>query len=180
MTPDSGNGGSGTGGPRGGGPDATLHALVMTAFIFASLLCPERAGAQGTRSDYERALGLREATANKVYRDRVRPQWFAGNTRFWYRNDLRDGKREFILVDAEAGTRQPAFDHERLAAALAAATGQEVSADQLSIDRLTFDEGGTFVAFSYNNKSWTCDLDSYEIEATTRDEQADSALEPLR
>jgi len=163
-----------------GGAGPTLRAVAVTVFVFASLLCVEGAGAQGTRSDYERALGLREATANRVYKDRVRPHWFADNTRFWYRNELRDGKREFILVDAEAGARRPAFDHDRLAAALARAAGKEVSADRLPIDRLTIDEAGASVTFSHENKWWKCDLSSYEIEATSRDERASSSLQPLR
>src|SRR5947208_16505896 len=53
----------------------------------------------------------------RVYKDRVEPHWFAGDTRFWYRNDLPRGRREFVLVDAAKGTREPAFDRERLARA---------------------------------------------------------------
>src|SRR5690348_11331185 len=56
--------------------------------------------------------------SGQVYKARIAPHWFHHDTRFWYRNDLRGGAREFILVDAERGTRLPAFDHQRLAAAL--------------------------------------------------------------
>jgi len=137
-------------------------------------------GAQGTRSDYERAMKLRETTANKVVRDRVTPHWLEGNSRFWYRNDLADGRREFVLVDAEAGRRQPAFDHQRLAAALVKATDQEVRADRLAIDRLIYDESGAMLTFSHEGKWWQCDLDSYQIEATDRDERAISSLPAYR
>src|ERR1044071_4689590 len=51
-----------------------------------------------------------------VYKSQIAPHWFQNNTRFWYRNDLRGGAKEFILVDAEKGARQPAFNHEKLAA----------------------------------------------------------------
>src|SRR4051812_24266481 len=47
-----------------------------------------------------------------VYKAQITPHWFQNNTRFWYRNDLRDGAKEFILIDAEKGTRQPAFNHQ--------------------------------------------------------------------
>ena len=50
----------------------------------------ENANGQGTRADYERAFGLREATANKVFKQQVRPNWSSDNTRFWYRNDLAE------------------------------------------------------------------------------------------
>ena len=53
-----------------------------------------------------------------VFKARVTPHWFHQNNRFWYRNDLGGGKREFIVVNAEDGTREPAFDHQKLAAAL--------------------------------------------------------------
>ncbi len=133
-------------------------------------------GAQGTRSDYERAMKLRETTANKVFKDRVTPHWLEGNTRFWYRNDLADGKREYILVDAEAGSRQPAFDHDRLAAGLAKATGKELLADELVIDRMIFDTSGAEFEFSHDGKWWRCDLDTYEVEASSRDEPANASL----
>src|SRR5689334_16912949 len=49
-----------------------------------------------------------------VFKMRITPHWFDGNHRFWYRNDLPGGAKEFILVDAAGGTRRPAFDHARL------------------------------------------------------------------
>ncbi len=136
--------------------------------------------AQGSRSDYERAMSLRETIANKVFKDRVTPKWLEGNTRFWYRNDLGDGEREFVLVDAEAGTREPAFDHERLAAGLARATEQEIQASKLAIDRLVFDPSGSSLTFSHDGKWWTCDLESYEIQSVSRDERATTSLRPFR
>ncbi|MCH8218744.1 MAG: hypothetical protein IH892_18455, partial [Planctomycetes bacterium] len=39
----------------------------------------------------------------EVYKTTLRPHWFADNTRFWYRNDLSEGAREFILVETEQG-----------------------------------------------------------------------------
>src|SRR5689334_5281327 len=50
-----------------------------------------------------------------VFKAEITPHWFANNTRFWYRNDLRGGAKEFILVDAEKGQRDVAFDHKKLA-----------------------------------------------------------------
>jgi hypothetical protein len=61
------------------------------------------------------ALRAQTNPAPRIYRDKIEPHWFAGNQRFWYRNDLRDGAREFIVVDAERGKRAPAFDHAAVA-----------------------------------------------------------------
>ena len=40
-----------------------------------------------------------------VFKMRIAPHWFDENNRFWYRNDLPGGAKEFILVDAKEGTR---------------------------------------------------------------------------
>ncbi|OHB77631.1 MAG: peptidase S9 [Planctomycetes bacterium RBG_16_55_9] len=144
------------------------------------LLAPQTAVAQGTLSDYQRALNLSETISNKVFKDRVSPHWFGNNTRFWYRNDLAEGKREFLIVDAENGIRKPAFDHERLASALSKAADQEIQAEKLALDRLTFDESGSSITFSHKDPLWKCDLSSYEIEATSRDVSPSSSLQPLR
>src|SRR4051812_23802270 len=75
-----------------------------------------------------------------VYRAEIEPHWFDNNTRFWYRNDLRGGAKEFILVDANKGTRGPAFDHKKLAAALSKAAGKEYLAEKLPFDHIEFVE----------------------------------------
>ncbi len=52
---------------------------------------------------------LRPAMKNLL----VEPVWFAGGRRFWYRRDGVAGS-EYVIVDAETGTKYPAFDHARL------------------------------------------------------------------
>ena len=43
-------------------------------------------------------------SAGRIYRDRVEPHWFAGasgeTNQFWYRVNLPDNGREFIMVSA--------------------------------------------------------------------------------
>jgi len=157
-----------------------LKSYIRKIIFFALILSAQHSFAQGTRSDYERAMNLQKTTADKVFRDRVTPHWMKDNKRFWYRNDLPENKREFIFVDAEKGVRQRAFDHERLAKFLAKVTNQEAEAEKLAIDHLIFDENGSTLTFSFNGNWWKCDLNSYKIEATSRDETPASSLEPLR
>src|SRR4051794_36367496 len=90
----------------------------------AALALPRAGSAQGTRADYERADALRGRTAGRVFQTRVEPHWFGGNDRFWYRNDLAAGAREFLVIDAVAASRRPAFDHAALAEALARVLGR--------------------------------------------------------
>ncbi|HET7626374.1 MAG TPA: DPP IV N-terminal domain-containing protein [Verrucomicrobiae bacterium] len=102
-----------------------------------------------------------------VYKARITPHWFTNNTEFWYRNDLRDGAKEFILVDAEKGTREPAFDHAKLAAALSKASGQDFKADKLPFSDIEFVDDGKAIQFDAADKKWKCDLVSYKCTALT-------------
>src|SRR5215470_2861541 len=78
-----------------------------------------------TASDYQRAEKfMTYNTAPLVYRSGVRPAWLP-DERFWYRITTAEGA-EFILVDPAKGTRAPAFDHVKLAAALATASGRTI------------------------------------------------------
>jgi len=147
----------------GRGRRVAVHGLFV-------LLCfSSTALAQGTRADYERANNLRRLTDNKVFKSQVKPHWFTNNTRFWYRNDLAGGRREFVLVDAEKGIREPAFDHQRLAAALAKATSKKIEPDRLSIEPLEFAGQESFV-FEAEGKRWSCDLRVYEVREEKKGE----------
>jgi len=83
------------------------------------------------------------AEAQRVYRDRVQPKWFGDQSQFWYRNDLPDAKREFIVVDANKGARAPAFDHAAVATGLAELLKRDVSGEQLPVNEIEFSEDGT-------------------------------------
>jgi dipeptidyl aminopeptidase/acylaminoacyl peptidase len=107
---------------------------------------------------------MQRLTGNKVFKARVRPQWSPDNNRFWYRNDLADGRREFVLVDAAAGKKEPAFDHERLAAAMAKVTGKTAQADRLPVETLAFRDTGLTAVLRGEGKKWQCDLQTYELK----------------
>ncbi|MCA9146993.1 MAG: hypothetical protein H6823_05160 [Planctomycetaceae bacterium] len=113
------------------------HLLLSLLFILPSAV----ARSQGTQSDYERADNLRAMTSGKVFKDEVEPHWFDKNRRFWYRNALPEDKLEFVFVDAKAGTRELAFDHERLAQSLAEAAEREVRGERLPFETIEFTEG---------------------------------------
>jgi dipeptidyl aminopeptidase/acylaminoacyl peptidase len=97
-----------------------------------------------------------------VYKSQITTHWFAGNTRFWYRNELRGGRSEFVLVDADKATRTAAFDHEKLAAALSKAAAGRYQADRLPFDFIEFVEDGKAIRFGVENAGWQCDLSTYE------------------
>ena len=101
-----------------------------------------------------------------VYRDRVEPHWFAENSRFWYRNELPGNASEFVVVDAEKGIRDAAFDHERVATSLGTALSRAVTADHLPIDQLDFEAADGGVMLTVAGKQWRLDPKSYAITPT--------------
>src|SRR5437867_1046103 len=95
----------------------------------------------------------------RVYKDQVVPHWFANNTRFWYRNDLRGGAKEFIVVDAERGTRGRAFDHETVAKRI----GEGVEPTRLPINELRFSDDAQKVTLVGPDKSWELNVTTGEL-----------------
>ena len=92
-----------------------LITLALLLFIPAGLL------AQGTRADYERADQLRLKVEKLVFNMGANPNWIGETSSFWYKVNTRKGKK-FILIDAEKRKQSPAFDQQRLAAALSTAS----------------------------------------------------------
>ncbi len=129
------------------------------------------ASAQGTRAGYERAKSLQQRMQGKVTKAWINPHWYAHGTRFWYRNDLANAEREFIRVDAVRGVREPAFDHGKLAAGLAKASGKPADAKKLPIESLAFDETTQAVRFTAFEKHWHCNLGTYEVREQGKDEK---------
>ena len=77
-------------------------------------------GRQLTTEDYARAEKFMGYHVNPlVYHGVARPTWMEDG-RFWYRDNGPDGVT-FMVVDPAKGTKAPAFDQTKLAAALTAA-----------------------------------------------------------
>lgn len=117
--------------------------------------------------------------APNVYRDKVEPHWFAGNSKFWYRVEVSRDRSQFILVDPAQATRIPAFDHDRLASALTAETGKIVRGDQLPFDWIQFSDDAKTVWLRGNDQAWKCDLATFQIEKADPDKiQKPATTEP--
>ena len=136
--------------------------LIVLGLLLATCAAPPARG-QGSKADYERAEGLREATRDKVFKTSVRPHWLTGGQRFWYRNDLPDKVREFILVDAAKGERRPAFDHARLAEALGKVLGKPQQASHPLFEQIVFAEDGA-IHFEVEGKAWRFDPATDEVK----------------
>jgi dipeptidyl aminopeptidase/acylaminoacyl peptidase len=149
---------------------------LLTAEMFGAPELGARAGESWERPGPEELSPQTPRRARErsplVYKSEIVPHWFHRNTRFWYRNDLREGTKEFVVVDAEKGERQPAFDHSRLAEALTRATGEAVNAAKLPFPEIAFAEDGDALIVKWEAQSWKCDLRSYACVKLTEEAAA--------
>ena len=112
--------------------------MRRVAVLLAVLSSVGTVRAQGTKADYERAARLGTELPDGIRDLPGPPQWIDGGPRFWYGVRRKDGY-EYIAVDPILNTKAPAFDAKKLAAALAAGSGEKVEATELPIDRLRLD-----------------------------------------
>ena len=150
-------------------------AILVTAFV---ALIPAAAQERGgvaqralTAADYARAEKFMSYnTTPLVFGTSVRPIWLP-DERFWYRNTTEKGS-EFVLVDPAKGTRAPAFDHARVAAALSAATGTNYEAGKLPFTEFEFSANRAEISFNVGNRRWTCGVEGDKCTATERAAEA--------
>ena len=71
--------------------------------------------------------GLRGQSQGLVVNLAGNPNWIGDTDHFWYTNAVKGGT-QFILVDAVAGAKKPAFDQQKLAVAISAVTGHQYTA----------------------------------------------------
>ncbi|CAN5723522.1 S9 family peptidase [soil metagenome] len=131
-------------------PIAAQHATALTA------------------ADYQRAEGLlSQNLASRLYRADVNPNW-GGDDRFWYRTRVPGGF-EFIDVNPARGTREPAFDHAAVAAAISRATGGSHEARRLPFTGFEWAEGRSAIDIVVEGTGWRCDIVGENCSIRDRD-----------
>ena len=134
--------------------------------------------AQGTLADYQRAHDLRTKSRDLVVNTPGPATWINNTDHFWYPKTVKGGT-EFVLVDADAGAKKPAFDQTRLAAAISTAVGKPYTALKLPFGPvqgrggrpnpatvgttapLTFLDNETAIQFGVEGSLYKCSLSDY-------------------
>jgi len=135
-----------------------MAVLVLTAFILSAM--PALLLAQGQPQDYERATGLREKLMPLAVDMVQTSRWIGKTHRFWYRKSTEQGSA-FFVVDADTRTKNTAFDHEKLAAALAEVLKEEVKPYDLPLRSIQFAEDEKSIEFTVGRSEYTCSLETY-------------------
>jgi dipeptidyl aminopeptidase/acylaminoacyl peptidase len=157
-----------------------LITILLPVFLAGTVQAQQTAL---TANDYQRAESFLTANTQK-YIDHVagKPTWLSGD-RFWYRTLTAQGS-EFVLVNAVKGSKAPAFNHEKLAQALSAASGKSYTASMLPFQSFTFSPDEKSILFSADGKSWKCDLKTYQVsqdgtsKAKTEEETRSELMSP--
>lgn len=130
-----------------------LDSLFM--LLFSPIFLP----AQISTSDYMQAEKFLQANLGKhIYNSWVEPSWQEGGCNFVYSVNTRKGK-EFFRVDAQARTKVPAFDQEKLALLLADSLKKVVKPYELPISKCTI-TGKNEVAFMAGERQWVYRTDT--------------------
>ena len=149
---------------------------ILTLVLALAAIDPavaQNPGIMLTADDYAAAERLLAThTRPLVVHDDVQANWISDD-RMWYRNTIIGGA-EFVLVDARTGTRRRAFDHNRLASAITAASGDTVDALSLPFNTFELGDDGRSITFSTRRGSYDCGIRRYTCTFTERTNQRDS------
>ena len=141
---------------------------IWFIFITCSFSLLSSAQEALTDKDYAKAENqLGYNTQKFVDRGNVTPNWLPGD-KFWYRVLTPNGS-EFIMVDPAKGTKTAAFDHDKLAKAISAATGRSYTASMLPFQTLSYSTDGKVISFNAERKQWKYDLQSGTVTSDSTD-----------
>ncbi|MGE5361277.1 MAG: DPP IV N-terminal domain-containing protein, partial [Bacteroidales bacterium] len=122
---------------------ATLVVLVVACAVLAPVSAQQASTPRVlTADDYRQAEKFMSYNVGSlVLHAGVRPAWLPDG-RFWYRDVLEKAGAQFVLVDPVKGTRAPAFDHAKIAAALSAAAAATYDATHLPFTSFEYSADG--------------------------------------
>ena len=155
--------------PRYSTAAAAIGLITITSVLYA----------QGTLPDYQRAHDLRVKVRDLVVNTPGAVTWIGDSEHFWYPKSVKGGT-EFVLVDADAGSKRAAFDQDKLAAAISSVIGRPYTGLKLpfapmqgrpggrpaqealgTTAPLTFLDGERSIQFGIDGSLYKCTLSDY-------------------
>jgi len=153
---------------------------ILSAVSLLSLAALAQQGRQYTIEDYAAAEKFMAYNVNPLaYAGQVRPDWIPDDNPFWYKAADESGV-VYTLVDPAKGAKTPAFDQEKLASALKAASENKIKEDAKhlkigAILSLTPSE----TTLTYANIDYRCQLPAYTCARLTPPETPGKKSEPV-
>jgi dipeptidyl-peptidase 4 len=151
-------------------PFAATAALML-------FIAPLHAQTRLTADDYSRAEQFLGYNTNRlVLHLAAQPTWVSDD-RFWYRTTTENGT-EFFQVDPATGTRTPAFDQAKVAAALSSAARSTYSAYRLPFSQFEFSSDRKSISFNAGGSQWTCDVAGTRCDSKERSQGPPFVVSP--
>jgi dipeptidyl aminopeptidase/acylaminoacyl peptidase len=135
-----------------------FRCLLLLAALDAAAQSPPAL----TTADYARAEKFMGYNTEPLVYHAVRPAW-TGDERVWYRDTDADGTR-FVLFDPAKLTKEPAFDHAKLAEALSTAAGKNYAPNKLPFRDIELSADGASVSFGVSGQRFRCDRQGNQCE----------------
>ncbi|MDE1155496.1 MAG: prolyl oligopeptidase family serine peptidase [Acidobacteriaceae bacterium] len=136
-----------------------IAAYVLLTTMSATVA----ASAAVTKEDYARAADLSKKYRGLTLQMPTEAHWVENQHELLY-GERDKGKLTFYLYDADTGKTTPAFDQQKLAAAISAVTHNDVSADDLPLRQFELNQQHTQLSFNIGYDPWRCDLSQYTCE----------------
>jgi dipeptidyl aminopeptidase/acylaminoacyl peptidase len=150
------------------------HTLCRRILPLLLLSLPYLLQAQGTSEDYRRANDWSNTIRNKLYYAPYNVNWISDSHRFWYVQQTPRGK-EFILGDADKRSKQPAFDHERLARSLSNTLQRSYGAYMLPFSAISYSFNEDTLHFSVGDTLCRCLLRDYSCQVIPETKKGNSS-----
>ena len=146
---------------------ALLKSCASLLLLTASILCAAQQPTPKalTADDYAKAEKFLGYSTTPLVYHAIRPTWMSDD-RFWYRDTSPSGT-QFVLFDVAKQTKQPAFDHAKLATALSEASGMKLDPTKLPFMTIDLSADGNSVSVSLRGKKWNCDMSSAKCTSDT-------------
>src|SRR4051794_14454812 len=136
--------------------------LLLTVSIFCAAQQPTSTKALPA-DDYARAEQFLTYKTTPLVYHAIRPTWISDD-RFWYR-DTSPAGTQFVIFDTAKQTKQPAFDHAKLATALSEASGMKLDPAKLPFMTIDLSSDANMVSLALRGKKWNCDMQAGKCTA---------------
>ncbi len=146
-----------------------LYRYLMV-FVLPAAIFPVAGFGQTLRAEYEKAATLGKLYSSLTVNVPGKAVWIGDTDSFWYRKSVNGGYA-FVLVNARAETRGPAFDQAKLAMAYNKASGETVTALKLPFEEFRYGKDQKSILFAADQSRWECDLEKYVCKRTGPDVQ---------
>lgn len=136
-----------------------MRTIKSKIGVLFTLLSIGMLHAQGTLSDYKRAIAIDSLFSNKVLNAPAEFHWIGDS--LWYSKASEEGRR-YVLVLPEENRKIEAFDHARLGRSLSDLLKKKFSADSLRLSNLQYEEAPNFLRFELDSLKISLNLETYE------------------